>query len=169
MPRLTWPRAIGALILAGIGWYLWAALSPGPPIVVIDGDTVARGRIRHRLLGLDTPEIKRAKCKQETARGMAAKARLEQLLANYASVSLKPSGKPDRYGRMLSRLTIDGVDVVDIAVKEGWGIRYDGRVKPDWCFIDAPLVIPPAPLPPVPPPHPTEGATWRPMPEPFRP
>jgi hypothetical protein len=57
------------------------ALLWGPwPITVVDGDTVDRGWQRHRLVGFDAPEIRRAACEAERQRGLHAKARLAELL-----------------------------------------------------------------------------------------
>jgi micrococcal nuclease len=104
--------------------------------------------IRHRLMGFDAPEIRQSQCSDERKRGVAARGRLEQLIVTAQSVELKPSRKLERYQRMLSTLYIDGENVADIAVREGWGMRYNGgrEPRPDWCFAK----LPPAKLPPSP-------------------
>lgn len=139
-----WTRRGAAALLVAGGAIAWLVLSPTGEITVIDGDTIERNKVRHRLVGYDAPEIRRTACKTEKARGLAARSRLEQLLATASHVRITPTGKPDRYGRMLSRMSIDGEDVATIAVREGWGIRYDGRrdPKPDWCLVQ------PTPAPP---------------------
>ena len=58
----------------------------------------------------------------------AAKVRLEALLASAGSVRLvRRQWKPEKWGRVLARLEIDGQDVASIAIAEGWGHPYDGR------------------------------------------
>lgn len=125
------------LLLAGsaalVSIYGFAALWSGGPIFVIDGDTVRRKGITHRLVGYDAPELQRARCPQERSRGKYAVERLEALIATAKEVRLT-AGRPDRYGRLLSRLELDGVDVRDIAIRENWGEPYYGRgPRPDWC------------------------------------
>lgn len=111
------------------------ALLWGPwPITVVDGDTVDRGWQRHRLVGYDAPEIRRAACDAERQRGLHAKARLAELLRSAQRVEMTcTTWRMDRYGRWLSRLTIDGRDVAEIAIEEGWGRRYGGARRERWC------------------------------------
>lgn len=103
-------------------------------ITVVDGDTVDR-IWRHRLAGYDAPEIRRPRCAAEREAGLKAKARLEELIAGGRDVRLaRAQWRLDKYGRVLGRLTIDGRDVAEIAIAEGWGRPYDGRSKPEgWC------------------------------------
>lgn len=105
------------------------------PIRVIDGDTIDRWPLRHRLLGFDAPEIGRARCDSERERGLAAKARLDEMVRGAGRVDLhRRNWALDRYGRALSRLDVDGRDVAEIAISEGWGVRYNGRGPArDWC------------------------------------
>jgi micrococcal nuclease len=114
---------------------LLACLSWPYPIKVVDGDTVDRWPVRHRLVGFDAPEIRFAKCAAEKALGGTAKARLSEILAAAQRVDLvRVSARPDPWGRVLSRLEIDGVDVATIAIREGWGAPYAGRgPRRDWC------------------------------------
>lgn len=107
------------------------------PITVVDGDTVDRMWRRHRLVGYDAPEIRRATCPAEREKALAAKARLAALIDGAQRVELiqvKSAGRGDPWGRVLSRLEVDGEDVAAIAIREGWGAPYNGRgAKRDWC------------------------------------
>jgi len=58
-------------------------LVTGGPLVVIDGDTTDRGAVRYRLIGIEAPEIRQAKCPKEHALGLAAARSLRELVADY--------------------------------------------------------------------------------------
>lgn len=100
---------------------------------VIDGDTIAVGGKRHRLIGFDTPETFRARCESERRLGQRATARLEQLITEHGGISLQSEPKRDRYGRILSAASINGVDVVQILISEGLARPYSGGKRNPWC------------------------------------
>lgn len=103
------------------------------PIIVIDGDTVEQAGERWRLLDIDAPEIGSAKCASERQSGLAAAARLIDLLKG-AAARIEPATrrKRDKYGRRLGRLLINGKDWADIAVTEGLAVRWEGY-RHTWC------------------------------------
>lgn len=127
--------ASGVLSCLAVTFACATFLIVNAPIRVIDGDTIDRWPLRHRLLGFDAPEIGRARCDRERERGLAAKTRLGELIRGAGTVGLyRRSWALDRYGRALSRLEVDGRDVAEIAITEGWGVRYNGRGPAwDWC------------------------------------
>ena len=98
-------------------------------ILVTDGDTVRDGAEKIRLLDIDTPEL-RGKCDAERRLAVLAMRRLEQLLSEGTAV-IERHGK-GRYGRTLARITVNGRDVGQVLVSEGYARRYDGGRKP-WC------------------------------------
>ena len=102
---------------------------------VYDGDTVELrcGEDRHtaRIVGLDTPETRDARCDAELVHGKKATARLRVLVAG-GEVRYLRRGY-DKYGRMLIRLTIDKVDVAKTLVNEGLAVRYNGGSRINWC------------------------------------
>jgi endonuclease YncB( thermonuclease family) len=114
--------------------------SPPPPprtaptaFIVVDGHTVkSPAGVTYRLLGFDTPETFRAKCPDELERGQKAKARLEELIGS-GEARVIESGKRDRYGRMLAKLTIDGRDVAGMMIGEGLARAYNGERRQGWC------------------------------------
>lgn len=112
----------------------WA--TDGAKINVIDADTVEQDGVRWRLVGLDAPEIHRARCVEERRRGIVAAARLIALLAS-ESGRLDPVGtRREKFGRRLGRLLIGtpGRDWAEIATAEGHAVAWDGKGKaPDWC------------------------------------
>jgi hypothetical protein len=71
---------------------------------VIDGDTVAIARERIRVLGIDAPETREARCERERVAGYQTKARVVDLL---------------RFGRStLARIIVDGRDLGEQLVRE---------------------------------------------------
>ena len=97
----------------------------------IDGDTLACGRERVRIMGLDTPEM-RGQCPAEIRAARAAKNRLAGLIA--AGVILEPNGR-DRYRRLLAIVRDRrGRDVAQILIRERHARPYDGRGRRrGWC------------------------------------
>ena len=104
---------------------------------VIDGDTVdltcpGRGTDRARLMGFDTPEISRPGCAAERRLGLAAKARLRQLVTAAGRIDAGYHGT-DRYGRALVVLRLDGRDVAQTLIAEGLAVPYAGGRRIGWC------------------------------------
>jgi micrococcal nuclease len=104
---------------------------------VIDGDTIemlcpSGGEFRARLIGLDAPEIRDARCASEARLGREATVRLRALVTSGAEIGARFEGM-DRFGRRLVELEVGGRDVADILVSEGLATRYHGGPRPDWC------------------------------------
>jgi|TARA_Y100000592_G_C5257969_1_gene215914 micrococcal nuclease len=107
---------------------------------IIDGDTVDAHidlgfditiHKRIRLAGIDTPES-RTRDLEEKAKGLAAKARLEELLEEKNFVL--ESKEVGKYGRVLGTLHTypEGnlpVNVNETLVKEGYAVEYNGGKK----------------------------------------
>ena len=109
------------------------------PYSIYDGDTFkARARIwvgvelstSVRINGIDTPEI-RGKCVEEKELALKAKRRLENLLVGDVQLRNVRNGK--YAGRILADVTANGVNVVDVLVREGLARRYDGGARESWC------------------------------------
>ena len=114
-------------------------------IKVVDGDTVDvdidlgfgiwQKNERVRIMGIDTPES-RTRDKVEKKFGLAAKARLKELLG--ATPILKTQvgkGGEDmkgKFGRILGDfLTEDGKKCGELLIKEGHAVKYTGGAKED--------------------------------------
>lgn len=108
----------------------------GAAIVIVDGDTVAVGEERVRLLDIDAPETWHPRCERELVIGLEAKQRLRELLAG--PVEIERHGR-DRYGRTLARLRTPGGDaggallLAGLAIpwragRDAWQARRD-----HWC------------------------------------
>ncbi|GAB4181970.1 MAG: hypothetical protein OHK0024_21080 [Thalassobaculales bacterium] len=111
---------------------LTAFLSPAlaGDIRAIDGDSLALGAERIRVLGVDTPEIA-GRCPAEIALARRARA-LTQALLDRGPVTIERAGR-DRWGRTLARVWIDGRDLADLLIAAGLGRPYSGGRRQSWC------------------------------------
>ncbi|MGO4677985.1 thermonuclease family protein [Bosea sp. 2YAB26] len=113
-----------------------------PRVVIIDGDTVDIAGERIRILNIDAPETRGARCEDELILGLLAKERLAELLraGPVAIDRCESSGRcEDRYGRTLARLRTAKGDVGAILIAEGlaqpWkagGAARAQRIQ-TWC------------------------------------
>lgn len=95
----------------------WADIT-GKVVRVVDGDTVVVGDHRIRLTGIDAPETIQA-------HGKEASEYLRGLIRGKTVIVV--SSKKDRYGRILGKIILGGIDVNLVMVKEGhawWYSRY---------------------------------------------
>lgn len=104
---------------------------------IVDGDTVdlichGHGEVRGRLTGLDAPEIFDPACPEEARLGRAAATRLREAL-DLAEEVVPEFGGVDRYGRHLVRLELDGDDITETLLDEGFAVPYSGGPRTDWC------------------------------------
>lgn len=139
-----------ALILLASLW--WAGIAFAG-IYVTDGDTIVltspdQPREVVRIVGIDAPETRQAKCDSELRRGLDAKAALIGLLsaacgelaradsARCLTVARLP--RLDRYGRTLATISAAGQDVTSAMIDAGLARPYDcpnGRCprRAGWC------------------------------------
>lgn len=108
---------------------------------VYDGDTIhcivlfgtKPVKISIRMLGIDTPEIKRGKDRldEERVAGLICRERLKVLVKNGAKLRIRDW---DKYGgRMLGDVILDdGTSAVEAMIKEGYGREYNGEKKENW-------------------------------------
>lgn len=107
---------------------------------VVDGDTidvdvdlgfkVTLSNERIRLQGINTPES-RTKNKEEKILGLAAKARIKELLPKKFVVKTIKDGK-GKFGRILGIPFVDGVNICNKMIEEGHARKYDGGKKIPW-------------------------------------
>lgn len=106
---------------------------------IVDGDTVdvdidlGFGVIlkdeRVRIMGIDTPES-RTRDKVEKVFGLAAKARLKELMGKTATLVCKKYDAKGKFGRILGDFTTnDGRMVTDVMIEEGHCVAYFGGSK----------------------------------------
>ncbi|PZO54899.1 MAG: hypothetical protein DCF16_04150 [Alphaproteobacteria bacterium] len=100
----------------------------------IDGDTLrdAEGE-RYRVENIDAPETgPRSECPEERVLGAAATAYVAAWLQQARSVEAHPVGRRDRYGRVVARIEIDGVDLGERLITRGLAQPWRGR-KATFC------------------------------------
>lgn len=108
-----------------------------------DGDTITftiprltplfGEKVRIRLQGVDTPEIKASKvCERDLA--VKVKAKVRSLLSKAKRIDLV-NPKRDKYFRILADVHADGVSIGEYLLKNGWGVKYHGEAKSNhnWC------------------------------------
>jgi micrococcal nuclease len=105
---------------------------------VVDGDTIdayidlgfdVSIKKRVRFMGINTPES-RTRDLEEKAKGLAAKARVKQLLEGCGNIKLKSHGV-GKYGRLFidivdgqEKMTLESVN--ELLIKEGHAVEYHG-------------------------------------------
>ena len=107
------------------------AASAAGKIYAIDGDTFGIGVQRIRILGMDAPETHPPRCIREAQLGLAATAKLKELLSS-GTVTMSGSGH-DQYGRELRQVFVNGQDVADAMIGSGLARSYNGGKKQGWC------------------------------------
>lgn len=116
-------------------------------IAVVDGDSITVSGQEWRLRGFDAAETTRAACEAERRLGLLTQRRLEQLLAAAVRVELEGGTEHDRYRRPLGDLVLDGRNVRDTLIAEGWARPYNGGPRKGWCSRDSRDDLIPGPPP----------------------
>lgn len=125
---------VGTLILASQIWDQRATLQvSAADVFAVDGDTLAHGDDRYRLIGFDTPETYRPQCAAEKALGLKAKARLTELIATEGQIKLVIEPDLDVHDRLLAVGRVAGQDVGTILTSEGLARSYSGGKRQSWC------------------------------------
>ena len=94
-------------------------------VSVIDGDTLEMHGKRIRLHGIDAPESGQ-QCKDVKGNTYRCGQMAAKQMSGYVSgktVNCEILDK-DRYGRFIARCLVNGTDVNELLVKEGWALAY---------------------------------------------
>ncbi|TXH44477.1 MAG: thermonuclease family protein [Desulfurellales bacterium] len=102
-------------------------------IRVIDGDTFVLAGESVRIADIDAPELFSPKCDAEKRLARLAKSRLAQLLGNGAGILLERQAKPDRYGRTLATVLVNGAPIGSALISEGLAAPWNGK-RHSWCY-----------------------------------
>ena len=107
-----------------------------------DGDTITFNlpnlhpiigkKIRVRLNGLDTPEI-RGKCDKEKYNAEQARDMVTDILKDAERIDLKNMGR-GKYFRIVADVYVDGENLAEALIDSGMAVKYDGGGKnARWC------------------------------------
>ena len=108
---------------------------------VVDGDTIDVNidlgfqiwhKARVRMLGIDTPES-RTRRKAEKVLGLAAKARLKELLKGQ-KVSIQCTKEKGKFGRVLADVVVNDKSINQQLIEEGHAREYNGGKKEPWII-----------------------------------
>lgn len=115
--------------LLGTCTLLLSFAAAAEPVRVIDGDGLEFGGITYRLHGIDAPELDQT-CEREDVTYACGKVAAEPLRAFVGDdpVSCDPVNQ-DRYGRTITRCSVDGVDLGSMTVNSGCALDWP-RYKP---------------------------------------
>jgi len=112
---------------------------------VYDGDTfraniadyppIVGENIGIRINGIDTPEMK-GKCNRESALAKFAQEHTEKTLLSAKVIELR-NMKRGKYFRIVADVYVDGVNLGEQLVNQGFAVIYDGQSsRRDWCLPD---------------------------------
>ena len=126
-----------------------------PIVEVYDGDTIKTdlswrlpeplNKVSIRIAGIDTPELPaksyaitgklgRAKCTKEAELALKAKNRLIEILGTHKRMKITNFKWGRNGGRIVADVFIDGKNVGNILINEGFAVEYKGYgPKYDWC------------------------------------
>jgi micrococcal nuclease len=110
-------RGFGILLALVVTLPTSAETFDGRRAVIIDGNTIALGNERVRLLNIDAPESFRSRCERELVIGLRAKERLAAL-ARSGRLKVEHRGQ-DRYRRTLARVYVACRDLGQVLIQEG--------------------------------------------------
>ena len=107
-----------------------------------DGDTITFNlpnlhpiigkKIRVRLNGIDTPEIK-GKCDKEKYNAKQAKDMVAEILKDAERIDLK-NMRRGKYFRIAADVYVDGENLAEALIDSGMAVKYDGGEKNTrWC------------------------------------
>ncbi|BFM13343.1 hypothetical protein R50072_34960 [Simiduia litorea] len=110
-------------------------------VSIYDGDTftvnidewpaIVGQRISVRIAGIDTPEM-RGRCEEEKTKARLAKQFTVAALRNANRIELKNLQR-DKYFRLLSDVYVDGENLAQQLLRQGFAVPYSGHTKINWC------------------------------------
>lgn len=108
-----------------------------------DGDSGVIGNTRFRLMDVDAPERRGAKCDAEDQLADEAKTFMEDK-TRWGFVWISETDGRDSSGRLLVRLSANGLDLIEQGLASGYlkPWPHDGfraiSARPIWCAVNAP-------------------------------
>lgn len=101
-----------------------APTAPTNEVRVIDGDTIAIGKERIRLFGIDAPENNQT-CSHEGRPVRCGQEATDYLQSLIGSAQVACEGEErDRYGRLIAVCSVGGTDLGQQMVSSGWAVAF---------------------------------------------
>lgn len=101
--------------------------------VVIDADTMRNGAAIYRLENIDAPEtIRGARCQEEAVLADQATREAWRMVLGAQRVEARPSGRIDKYNRVIAKIFIDGEDLGQTLIDKGLAKPWRGKPA-QWC------------------------------------
>ena len=114
---------VAALALAPVSSAAEGETVDGRTAVILDGDTVAFGSERVRIINIEAPGISEPECEREEIFALRSRQRLAELIRS-GPVTVERAGR-DHLGRTLARLILaDGREVAAVLVEEGLALPW---------------------------------------------
>ena len=98
---------------------------------IADWPSIIGQRMSVRIAGIDTPEM-RGRCEGEKHKARQAKQFTVAALRNANLVELR-NLKRDKYFRLLSDVYVDGENLAQQLLSQGFAVPYNGYTKINWC------------------------------------
>ena len=93
---------------------------------VVDGDTFVKNGVKYRLWGIDAPELSQS-CQNQVGEsyscGLKAKKHLQNLMAG-REIECRQMARAKKETRLVARCFLDGKDVGQMMVQDGWATEY---------------------------------------------
>ena len=97
------------------------------------GDSLMINGKHVRLANAEAPlRTPYARCWAESVAGREARKRLSELATAANEIDIQSTGKTDEYGRTIARVVLDGLDLGDSLVQDGYAVR-PGEQPFNWC------------------------------------
>ncbi len=124
LPNITLTKLAAAFVLIGIAMPAKAA-----DVRIIDGDTLKIGDTTYRLWGIDAPEKGQQCERQGNYYDCGAYARLALTAFVGDTTPICESKNKDRYGRSVAQCLVNGIDLGDWLVNNGFALDYPAFSK----------------------------------------
>ncbi|HEX2134746.1 MAG TPA: thermonuclease family protein [Microvirga sp.] len=114
---------LGFIALSPLSSAAESEVVDGRTAVILDGDTVAFGSERVRIINIEAPGISEPDCEREEIFALRSRQRLAELIRS-GPVTIERAGR-DHLGRTLARLVLaDGREVAAVLVEEGLALPW---------------------------------------------
>jgi len=102
-------------------------------VLATQGDALMINGKHVRLANAEAPlRTPYARCWAEAIAGREARKRVSDLATAAREIDIQPTGKTDEYGRTVARVSLDGLDLGESLVQDGYAVT-PGEHPFNWC------------------------------------